>query len=80
MGSPDDFASFDQREGLRGRLRADPKDGVRCYTPAETCSAKSTCRNLRQHGLRWDAAQPIVMRGTTSIYACYVGVQGAGRC
>jgi gluconolactonase len=58
---------------------ADPKeDGVRCYHPSGDLLGKihlpETCANLTFGGL---LRNRLYMCASTSVYACYVGVQGA---
>jgi gluconolactonase len=60
---------------------ADPKeDGVRCYHAGGDLLGKihlpETCANMTFGGM---LRNRLYMCATTSIYACYVGVQGAGR-
>jgi gluconolactonase len=61
---------------------ADPKeDGVRCYHSGGDLIGKihlpETCANMTFGGM---LRNRLYICATTSIYACYVGVQGAGRC
>jgi gluconolactonase len=60
---------------------ADPKeDGVRCYHPSGDLLGKihlpETCANLTFGGM---LRNRLYMCASTSVYACYVGVQGALR-
>ena len=60
---------------------ADPKeDGVRCYHSGGDLLGKihlpETCANLTFGGM---LRNRLYMCGSTSMYACYVSVQGAGR-
>jgi gluconolactonase len=61
---------------------ADPKeDGVRCYHSSGDLIGKihlpETCANMTFGGM---LRNRLYICATSSIYACYVGVQGAGRC
>jgi gluconolactonase len=61
---------------------ADPKeDGVRCHHSSGDLIGKihlpETCANMAFGGM---LRNRLYICGTTSIYACYVGVQGAARC
>jgi gluconolactonase len=61
---------------------ADPKeDGVRCYHSSGDLIGKihlpETCANMAFGGM---LRNRLYICATSSIYACYVGVQGAARC
>ncbi len=57
------------------------EDGVRCYHSSGDLIGKihlpETCANMAFGGM---LRNRLYICATTSIYACYVGVQGAARC